>query len=391
MDLIQFQRLFNKEPRYRLEQAKKALFHDLIQNWQTAKTLPLSLREELNKEWPIEISAKTFVSKDRNTIKAILTLKDGLKIEAVLMRHKNKRNTICVSSQAGCPLNCSFCATGKMGFQRNLETWEIVEQVLFFARYLKKIKAKVTNIVFMGMGEPFLNYQNVLGAIRILNDKEGFNLGARHFSISTVGIVDGIEKLAKEKLQINLAISLHAPNDELRSKLMPINKKYPIKKVLNAVDDYIKKTRRRVMFEYMMLKNLNDSVKDAKTLARLMKKPCTRASPVQGRPLYFVNLISYNPTGIFKSSPSRATAKSKEDFTLFLTFASFGSSVGEEENLFSSPSLRIKKFKEILEKEGVAVTQRYRFGQGIKAACGQLALSDTKDDFIKEKKENDNE
>ena len=386
MDLIQFQRLFNKEPRYRLEQAKKALFHDLIQNWQTAKTLPLSLREELNKEWPIEISAKTFVSKDRNTIKAILTLKDGLKIEAVLMRHKNKRNTICVSSQAGCPLNCSFCATGKMGFQRNLETWEIVEQVLFFARYLKKIKAKVTNIVFMGMGEPFLNYQNVLGAIRILNDKEGFNLGARHFSISTVGIVEGIEKLAKEKLQINLAISLHAPNDELRSKLMPINKKYPIKKVLNAVDDYIKKTRRRVMFEYMMLKNLNDSVKDAKTLARLMKKPCTRASPVQGRPLYFVNLISYNPTGIFKSSPSRATAKSKEDFTLFLTFASFGSSVGEEENLFSSPSLRIKKFKEILEKEGVAVTQRYRFGQGIKAACGQLALSDTKDDFIKEKK-----
>jgi len=386
MDLIQFQRLFNKEPRYRLEQAKKALFHDLIQNWQTAKTLPLSLREELNKEWPIEISAKTFVSKDRNTIKAILTLKDGLKIEAVLMRHKNKRNTICVSSQAGCPLNCSFCATGKMGFQRNLETWEIVEQVLFFARYLKKIKAKVTNIVFMGMGEPFLNYQNVLGAIRILNDKEGFNLGARHFSISTVGIVEGIEKLAKEKLQINLAISLHAPNDELRSKLMPINKKYPIKKVLNAVDDYIKKTRRRVMFEYMMLKNLNDSVKDAKTLAKLMKKPCARARTVQGRPLYFVNLISYNPTGIFKSSPSRATAKSKEDFTLFLTFASFGSSVGEEENLFSSPSLRIKKFKEILEKEGVAVTQRYRFGQGIKAACGQLALSDTKDDFIKEKK-----
>jgi len=391
MDLIQFQRLFNKEPRYRLEQAKKALFHDLIQNWQTAKTLPLSLREELNKEWPIEISAKTFVSKDRNTIKAILTLKDGLKIEAVLMRHKNKRNTICVSSQVGCPINCSFCATGKMGFERNLEVWEIVEQVLFFARYLKKIKAKVTNIVFMGMGEPFLNYQNVLGAIRILNDKEGFNLGARHFSISTVGIVEGIEKLAKEKLQINLAISLHAPNDELRSKLMPINKKYPIKKVLNAVDDYIKKTRRRVMFEYMMLKNLNDSVKDAKTLAKLMKKPCARARTVQGRPLYFVNLISYNPTGIFKSSPSRATAKSKEDFTLFLTFASFGSSVGEEENLFSSPSLRIKKFKEILEKEGVAVTQRYRFGQGIKAACGQLALSDTKDDFIKEKKENDNE
>jgi len=327
MDLIQFQKLFNKEPRYRLEQAKKALFQNLIQNWQTAKTLPLSLREKLNKECPIEISAKTFVSKDKNTIKALLTLKDGLKIETVLMRHKDKRNTICVSSQVGCPLNCSFCATGKMGFKRSLEVWEIVEQVLFFARYLKKIKSRVTNIVFMGMGEPFLNYQNVIGAIKILNDKEGFNLGARHFSISTVGIVEGIEELAKEKLQINLAVSLHAPNNELRSKLMPINKTYPIQKILNAVDDYIAKTRRRVMFEYIMLRDLNDSVKDAKALVRLMK-----------RPLYFVNLISYNFTGIFKSSPSS----------------------------------RIKKFKEILEKEGVMVTQRYRFGEDIEAACGQL-------------------
>ena len=327
MDLIQFQKLFKKEPGYRLEQAKKALFQNLIQNWQTAKTLPLSLREKLNKECPIEISAKTFVSKDKNTIKALLTLKDGLKIETVLMRHKDKRNTICVSSQVGCPLNCSFCATGKMGFKRSLEVWEIVEQVLFFARYLKKIKSRVTNIVFMGMGEPFLNYQNVIGAIKILNDKEGFNLGARHFSISTVGIVEGIEELAKEKLQINLAVSLHAPNNELRSKLMPINKTYPIQKILNAVDDYIAKTRRRVMFEYIMLRDLNDSVKDAKALVRLMK-----------RPLYFVNLISYNFTGIFKSSPSS----------------------------------RIKKFKEILEKEGVMVTQRYRFGEDIEAACGQL-------------------
>ncbi|PIR02633.1 MAG: 23S rRNA (adenine(2503)-C(2))-methyltransferase RlmN [Candidatus Nealsonbacteria bacterium CG_4_9_14_0_2_um_filter_37_38] len=342
MDLIQFQKLFKKEPGYRLGQAKKALFQDLIQNWQTAKALPLILKEELNKKCPIEVSAKTFVSKDRNTIKALMTLKDGLKIETVLMRHKNKRNTICVSSQVGCSLNCSFCATGKMGFKRNLEAWEIVEQVLFFARYLKKIKERVTNIVFMGMGEPFLNYQNVIGAIKILNDKEGFNLGARHFSVSTVGIVEGIEKLAREELQINLAISLHAPDDKLRSKLMPINKKYPIRKILNAVDDYIAKTRRRVMFEYIMIRNLNDSEENAKTLARLMKKPCTRASTVQGRPLYFVNLISYNPTGIFKPSLS----------------------------------LRIKKFKEILEKEGVTVTQRYRFGQDVEGACGQLAAKD---------------
>ena len=333
MDLIQIQRLFNKQPTYRWRQAKKAIFQDLIQNWQEVVTLPLSLREELNKKCPLEISAKTFVSEDRNTIKAILTLKDGLKIETVLMRHEDKRNTICVSSQVGCPLSCSFCATAKIGLERNLEVGEIVEQVLFFAHYLKKIKEKVTNIVFMGMGDPFLNYHNAMGAIKILNDKEGFNLGARHFSVSTVGIVEGIEKLAKEKLQINLAISLYAPNNELRSKLMPINKKYPIKKILNAIDDYIKNTRRRVMFEYIMINNLNDSEKHAKALAGLMRKP-----------LYFVNLISYNPTGIFKPSLSS----------------------------------RIKEFKEILEKEGVIVTQRYRFGKEIKGACGQLVAKDEK-------------
>ena len=328
MDLIQFQRLFNKEPKYRWGQAKKVIFQDLIQDWQEAATLPLRLREELNRKYPIGISAKTFVSEDKNTTKALFALKDGFKIETVLMRHKKKRNTVCVSSQVGCPLNCSFCATAKMGFKRDLEAWEIIEQVLFFARYLKKNKEKITNVVFMGMGEPFLNYQNVIGAIKILNDKEGFNLGARHFSISTVGIVEGIRKIAKEKLQINLAISLHAPDDKLRLKLMPINKKYPIKEILNAVDGYVNNTRRRVMFEYIMINDLNDSDTHAKSLAELMKNP-----------LYFVNLISCNQTGIFKPSLSS----------------------------------RIREFKEILEKEGVIVTQRYRFGKDIKGACGQLA------------------
>ncbi len=333
MDLIQFKRFFNKQSTYRFGQAKRAIFHDLIENWQEALTLPLNLREELNKKFPLEISAETFSSEDKNTTKALLALKDGFKIETVLMHHKDKRNTICVSSQVGCPLNCSFCATSKIGFKRDLEDWEIIKQVLFFARYLKKNKEKVTNIVFMGMGEPFLNYQNVIGAIKILNDKEGFNLGARHFSISTAGIVEGIKKLAKEKLQVNLAISLHAHSDELRSKLMPINKKYPIKKIFNAVDYYIDNTQRRVMFEYIMINDLNDSKECAKELARLTKKH-----------LYFVNLISCNPTGIFKPS-------------------SF---------------LKIKEFKEILEKEGVMVTQRYRFGQDIKGACGQLVAKDEK-------------
>ena len=336
MDLEGFENLLAQEPKYRLVQAKKALFQDLIENWNQAVALPLSLRERLDKECPLEITAKTFVAQD--TVKALLTLEDGLKIETVLMRHGSTgspqatRNTVCVSSQVGCPLGCSFCATGRMGFKRNLGSPEIVAQVLFFARYLKKLKEKVTNIVFMGMGEPFLNYQNVIGAIRTLNDPTGFHSGARHFSISTVGIAEGgIAELAKEKLQITLAVSLHAPNDELRSQIMKINEKYSIRRVLDAVDDYIKKTKRRVMFEYIMIKDVNDSAKEAEELAKLMKKP-----------LYFVNLISYNQTGIFKPS---------------------------------SPA-KIKRFKEILEQAGVAVTQRYRFGREVEGACGQLATGD---------------
>ncbi|MBI4101644.1 MAG: 23S rRNA (adenine(2503)-C(2))-methyltransferase RlmN [Candidatus Nealsonbacteria bacterium] len=262
-----------------------------------------------------------------NNSKAILSLADDLKIESVLMRHSDGRNTVCVSSQVGCPLGCLFCATGKIGFKRNLDVWEIVRQVLFFARLLKKESKRVSNVVFMGMGEPFLNYENVLEAVRVLNDKEGLNIGARHISISTAGLVEGIEKLAKENLEVNLAISLHAPKDAQRLSIMPIAKRYSIKEVLRAVDNYIKLTRRRVMFEYIMIKGFNDSEEDAKALARLAKKP-----------LYFINLISYNPTGDLKPS-SGAT---------------------------------IEKFKKILEREGIGVTQRYRFGQDLKAACGQL-------------------
>jgi len=327
MDLTKLSKVLEKEPTYRLKQSKKAVFQDLIEDWNQATNLSLYLREILNKVCSLSINGELFISKNQKTAKALITLEDGLKIESVLMHYK-KRNTICVSSQVGCPLGCKFCATGKMGFKRNLEVFEIVEQVIFFARYLKKTGEKITNVVFMGMGEPFLNYENVISAIKIINDKEGFNLGARKFSISTVGITEGIEKLAEEKLQINLAISLHASSNKLRLELIPATKKYPIEKILKSVDDYIKKTKKRVMFEYLMIKNLNDSDESGKELASLMKKP-----------LYFVNLISYNPTGDFQSS-------SKE---------------------------KIKSFKNILEKEGILVTERYRFGREIKAACGQLA------------------
>ena len=328
MNFEKIDELLVGEPLYRIKQIKKALYKDLVDDWSQATTLPLGLREKLNKESPLEINAELFESKDKKTIKALITLKDGIKIEAVLMKHKDERNTVCVSSQAGCALGCAFCATGKMGFKRDLSAFEIAQQVLLFGRLLKKNKEKVANVVFMGMGEPFLNYDNVLSAINFLNDPDGFGLGARNFSISTAGIIEGIRKLSNEKMEINLAVSLHAPNQKLRSELMPINKKYPIGKVFEAVEKYVKARKRKVMFEYIMIKDVNDSAQDAKELAKLMKNP-----------LYFVNLIPLNPVPGFEPSPLE----------------------------------KIKKFKKILLGCGVQATQRYRFGQDISAACGQLA------------------
>ncbi len=328
MNLNILNEILKNEPSYRSKQIKRSLFIDLIENWDEATTLPKNLRDKLKAEFPISISKELFISKDNQTAKVLIKLNDGEKVESVIMKHGDGRNTACLSSQVGCPLACEFCATGKLGFKRNLTASEIITQFLFFARLLKKSEEKITNVVFMGMGEPFLNYDNVLEAIRIINDKDGLNIGARRISISTVGIVEGIEKLAEEKMQVNLAISLHSSNDDLRSRIMPINKKYPLDKVFRAVDGYIRKTGRRIMFEYIMINGVNDSIDDALALAELMKKK-----------LYFVNLISYNPTGIFKPSSG----------------------------------MRIKKFKEILESNGVNVTQRYKFGDAIDAACGQLA------------------
>lgn len=322
-----FESALKNEPKFRLKQVKQAVFCDLIENWNEAQSLPKELREKLQEKIPLDIKSEISISDDKQTIKVLIILDDGSKIESVLMRYK-ERNTVCVSSQVGCPLNCSFCATGKLGFKRNLTSDEIVSQVLFFDRYLKSDKERVSNVVFMGMGEPFLNYDNVLGAVKILNDKDGLNIGMRRISISTSGIVEGIEKLEQENIDVNLAISLHAPNDELRKRLMPVAQKYSIAEILRAVNGYIYLTGRKVMFEYIMIKDVNDSEECAEELAELMNHK-----------LYMVNLISYNPTGIFKAS---------------------------------SPD-RIKRFKEFLETRGVEVTQRYKFGKGIKGACGQLA------------------
>lgn len=328
IDLVKIDNCLTNEPGYRQKEVDKLLFQDFIADWSEAQFLPIKLKQLLFNQAPIEIKGEISESADKRTQKALLVLNDGLKVETVLMRFKN-RNTVCVSSAVGCPLNCSFCATGQMGFKRNLLTSEIVAQVLFFARILKKEKQKITNVVFMGMGEPFLNYNNVLQTINFLHQPEKMNLGARRFSISTCGVPEGIRKLAKEPLEINLAISLHAPNEEIRTKLVPINRKYPLKEIMFEVNNYLQENKRKVMFEYILIDSINDSPDCARELAQLLGH----------NPLYHLNLIQYNPTGIFK--PSRP------------------------EN--------IAAFKTILHQLRIPFTQRYRFGEEIDAACGQLA------------------
>lgn len=341
MDIINLEKyLVEKgEKDYRLKQIKKAVFCDLINDWDEATALSKELREVLKKEFPI-LSLELLnllESKNKDSIKSIFRLKDGNIIETVLMRHlntkeddaKSGRNTVCISSQAGCAMNCGFCATGKMGLKRNLISEEIIDQVLFFARWLKKESQAVNNIVFMGMGEPFLNYDNTIQAIRILNDKDGFNLGIRHISVSTCGIPPGIEKFADENFQANLAVSLHAADDKTRSKLMPINDTYPLAFLMKAVDDYIKKTNRKVMFEYLLIDGINDRPEDAVNLAKLIKNS-----------LYHVNLIKYHDTG---------------------------------GDLKPSSQAKRTQFFDILKKLGVSVTFRVSFGEDILAACGQLA------------------
>ncbi len=345
----QIRTLLKDYPEYRYKQVYKFLFHDLISNWSEATSLPKELINLLQEFLTIigENSISLKQSFDKNTEKILITLEDGQKIESVLMKmvsvkgkstkdqndkivtqKSRTRNTVCVSTQVGCAMGCAFCATGKLGIKRNLTDLEIVNQVLIFGRQLKKNNDKVTNVVFMGMGEPFENYENVISAVKILNDNEGLNIGSRKISISTCGIVPQIYKFADEELQVNLAISLHSANQEKREKFMPIAYKYNLEDLMKSIDYYIEKTNRKVMFEYILLNGINDTENDARELANLL----------YGK-LCMVNLINYNDTGEFQ------------------------------------PSLNndILRFKNILLQGGIEVTQRYRFGHDIKASCGQLA------------------
>uniref|UniRef100_UPI002ACD2EEF 23S rRNA (adenine(2503)-C(2))-methyltransferase RlmN n=1 Tax=Anaerolinea sp. TaxID=1872519 RepID=UPI002ACD2EEF len=265
--------------------------------------------------------------------KTLFHLPDNRSIETVLMRYKERR-TLCISTQSGCAMGCVFCATGQMGFGRHLSSGEIVEQVIYFARLLRKTNEVVTNVVVMGMGEPFHNYENTLKAIARLNHPEGFNLGARRFTISTVGLVPMIERFAQENHQINLAISLHAANDTLRSSLLPVNKKYPISDLMRALRQYVAQTGRRVTFEWALIRDINDSPEHARELASLLKGL-----------LCHVNVIPLNPTQKYHG---KATTRE-----------------------------RAEAFCSILQKAGIPATIRLRRGIDIQAGCGQLATQHT--------------
>ncbi|GER82686.1 MAG: 23S rRNA (adenine(2503)-C(2))-methyltransferase RlmN [Thermogemmatispora sp.] len=337
------------EPAYRARQVYNWIYKHLVTDFAAMSNLPLSLRERLAREATIGqvIVRSEQRSKDDRTRKILLELADGRLIESVLMLYpplggSSARATVCVSSQAGCAFGCTFCATGQMGFERHLSAGEIVAQVLHFARELRAAPWRarglpgsqpidhITNLVFMGMGEPLHNYDNVIHALRILNSAEGFNLGARHMTISTVGLPHGIRRLSQEGLQVNLAISLHAPNDELRAQTMPVNRKYPLAEVLAACQDYIAATRRQITFEYVLLAGVNDSPACAHQLGELL-------SPL--KQYAHVNCIPVNKTAADYRPPG--------------------------------PEV-IRRFRDILFEHGVSNSVRAERGDDIAAACGQL-------------------
>jgi len=317
---------------YRLGQIYRAATRELVETIDAISVLPRDVRSALANE-PYELESVVPVtiqrSNDKQTSKGLFRLHDGNEVEAVLMEHWGDRTTVCISSQAGCAYACAFCSTGQAGYTRNLSAVEIFDQARFFARELKSRRKKITNIVFMGQGEPFANYEAVMDAVCLLNDPNGFGLGHRHITISTVGLVPQIARFSDEGVQVNLAISLHAPTDAQRSAIMPVNRRFPVADLMGACAAYEEKTRRKVFFEYVMLEGVNDDDASAAALARLMRGH-----------LYHVNLIPYNAT---PDAPLRGT-----------------------------PEARVRAFQAILDDARVPTTVRTPMGRDIAAACGQL-------------------
>ena len=337
------------EPPYRTNQLWEGLYRHFWSSPYEFTNFPKSLRQNLQNAFSLNNLSKggpytfkhihsvnSLQSADGETIKTLFMLDGGKQIEAVLMRY-SRRNTLCISSQAGCAMGCVFCATGQMGFEMNLSSGEIVEQVIYYAHLLALENKHVTNIVAMGMGEPFHNYDATLAAISRLNDSDGFNLGARKFTISTVGLVPGIRRFTQERSQINLAISLHAADDETRSKLIPVNHKYPLDELFKACLEYVYTTHRRVSFEWALIHGVNDTPEQAYILSQRLK-----SFRIGNSILCHVNLIPLNPTKCYRGSAS-----------------------------LHKDALA---FQRILEKEDIPCTIRLHRGIEIKAGCGQLAV-----------------
>lgn len=315
------------EKKFRATQLFTWIYLKKVYDFEQMSDISKKFIEVLKDQFCLELP-KVFIKQESKdgTIKFLVELKDSHKVEAVIMPY-NYGNVLCVSSQVGCNMGCSFCASGLLGKQRNLDTSEMVAQVLLANLMLEEKGKRITHVVVMGTGEPFDNYDNVLKFVRILNNPKGFEIGARHITVSTCGLPDKIRQYAHENLQINLAISLHAANNETRNKIMKINKRYPIEEVMDAVRYYEKEANRRVTFEYILIEGLNDSKKDAIELAKLIKG-C----------LAYVNIIPYNEV---------------------------------KENGYKR-SKRIDEFHSELTRLGVNATIRKEFGSDIDAACGQL-------------------
>ena len=313
------------EKSFRSIQVYEGLYKKRLSSFDDMTNISKNLREKLKADFELSKIKILVKQHGENVNKYLFELEDGNKIESVVMFH-DYGTSICVSSQVGCNMTCAFCESGRLKKVRTLKSYEIVQQILLVEEDIKK---RITHVVVMGIGEPFDNYNNVMNFVKIINCGKGIDIGSRHITISTCGVVPGIKKFMEEEGQVNLAISLHAPNDELRNKLMPINRAYPLEELMNAIKEYISKTNRRVTFEYIMLEDINDSEKEAKELIKLLK----------GINCY-VNLIPYNET------------------------ANIGFKRTKE--------WKILKFYDILKSNKINTTIRKEFGGKVDAACGQL-------------------
>ena len=313
------------EKKYKASQVYDWLYKKRVKSFEEMTNIKKEIINKLKEDFNIDKPEIIKVQDGKDVHKYLFNLKDNEKIEAVLMNH-DYGNSLCVSTQVGCNMGCAFCESGRLKKRRNLSADEMVSQILLIEEISK---IRISHVVLMGIGEPFDNYENVMKFIDIINDDNGIAIGARHITVSTCGIVPKIKEFTKEKRQVNLAISLHAPNNELRSKLMKINKVYKIEEVIEAVKEYLTINNRKVTFEYIMLKDINDNEKCAKELANLLK----------GLNCY-VNLIPYNETSHihFKKTNNN----------------------------------EIMKFYDILKKNKINVTVRREFGSEVDAACGQL-------------------